>query len=151
MDEPFSALDPISRNQLQDLVVDIHQRLKTTILFVTHDMDEAIKLADRIGIMNQGRLIQVDTAQEILTNPENQVVASLFNQEKEDVFGLNIFRPDIQPLSGDHQDYPQIDIASHQKDLYALLATDEVVEITENDTSLGTLDRQAVFARLKSI
>lgn len=151
MDEPFSALDPISRNQLQDLVVDIHQRLKTTILFVTHDMDEAIKLADRIGIMNQGRLIQVDTAQEILTNPENQVVASLFNQEKEDVFGLNIFRSDIQPLSGDHPDYPQIDIASHQKDLYALLATDEVVEITENDTSLGTLDRQAVFARLKSI
>ena len=151
MDEPFSALDPISRNQLQDLVVDIHQRLKTTILFVTHDMDEAIKLADRIGIMNQGRLIQVDTAQEILTNPENQVVASLFNQEKEDVFGLNIFRPDIQSLSGDHPDYPQIDIASHQKDLYALLATDEVVEITENDTSLGTLDRQAVFARLKSI
>lgn len=151
MDEPFSALDPISRNQLQDLVVDIHQRLKTTILFVTHDMDEAIKLADRIGIMNQGRLIQVDTAQEILTNPENQVVASLFNQEKEDIFGLNIFRPDIRPISGDHPDYPQIDIASHQKDLYALLATDEVVEITENDTSLGTLDRQAVFARLKSI
>ena len=119
MDEPFSALDPISRNQLQDLVVDIHQRLKTTILFVT--------------------------------NPENQVVASLFNQEKEDVFGLNIFRSDIQPISGDHPDYPQIDIASHQKDLYALLATDEIVEITENDTSLGTLDRQAVFARLKSI
>lgn len=151
MDEPFSALDPISRNQLQDLIVDIHQRLKTTILFVTHDMDEAIKLADRIGIMNQGRLVQVDTAQEILTNPENQVVASLFNQEKEDVFGLNIFRSDIQPISGDHPDYPQIDIASHQKDLYALLATDEMVEITENDTSLGTLDRQAVFARLKSI
>ncbi len=64
----FFSLDPISRNQLQDLVVDIHQRLKTTILFVTHDMDEAIKLADRIGIMNQGRLIQVDAAQEILTN-----------------------------------------------------------------------------------
>lgn len=151
MDEPFSALDPISRNQLQDLVVDIHQRLKTTILFVTHDMDEAIKLADRIGIMNQGRLIQVDTAQEILTNPENQVVASLFNQEKEDVFGLNIFRSDIQPISGDHPNYPQIDIASRQKDLYALLATDEMVEITENDRSLGMLDRQAVFARLKSI
>lgn len=151
MDEPFSALDPISRNQLQDLVVDIHERLKTTILFVTHDMNEAIKLADRIGIMNQGRLVQVDTAQEILTNPENQVVTSLFNQEKEDVFGLNIFRPDIQPLLGDHPDYPKIDIASHQKDLYALLATDEVVEITENDKRLGTLDRQAVFARLKNL
>ena len=151
MDEPFSALDPISRNQLQDLVVDIHERLKTTILFVTHDMNEAIKLADRIGIMNQGRLVQVDTAQEILTNPENQVVASLFNQEKEDVFGLNIFRPDIQPLSGDYPDYPQIDIASHQKDLYGLLATDEVVEITENDKRLGMLDRQAVFARLKNL
>lgn len=151
MDEPFSALDPISRNNLQELVINIHERLKTTVLFVTHDMDEALKLADRIGIMNQGRLIQVDTAQEILTNPENQVVASLFNQEKEDIFGLNIFRPDIQSLSGDHPDYPQIDIASRQKDLYALLATDERVEITENDVSLGVLDRQAVFARLKNM
>ncbi len=151
MDEPFSALDPISRNNLQELVLNIHERLKTTVLFVTHDMDEALKLADRIGIMNKGQLIQVDTPREIITNPENQVVASLFNQEKEDIFGLNIFRSDIQPLSGDHPNYTKIDISSRQKDLYALLATDERVEITENDASLGVLDRQAVFARLKNM
>ncbi|MEY8371042.1 ABC transporter ATP-binding protein [Aerococcaceae bacterium 50-4] len=150
MDEPFSALDPISRNNLQDLVVDIHKRLKTTVLFVTHDMDEAVKLADRIGIMDQGRLIQVDTAEEILSNPENQVVASLFNQEKRDVFGLNIFRKGIQPRQADDQtDYPKLPVSSSQKDLFALLADHETVEITENTESLGLLNRSVVFGRLK--
>lgn len=150
MDEPFSALDPISRNNLQDLVVDIHKRLKTTVLFVTHDMDEAVKLADRIGIMDQGRLIQVDTPEEILSNPENQVVASLFNQEKRDVFGLNIFRKDIQLRQADDQrDYPKLPVSSSQKDLFALLADHETVEITENTESLGLLNRSVVFGRLK--
>lgn len=61
MDEPFGALDPITRDTLQDLIKDIQQRLKKTIIFVTHDMDEAIKLADRIAIMHEGKLIQFDT------------------------------------------------------------------------------------------
>ena len=77
----------------------------------------------------------MDTAQEILTNPENQVVASLFNQERRCLW-LKYLPTRYSTTFRDHPDYPQIDIASHQKDLYALLATDEVVEITENDTSL---------------
>lgn len=152
MDEPFSALDPISRHNLQELVINIHERLKTTVLFVTHDMDEALKLADRIGIMNQGQLIQVDTPREIITNPENQVVASLFNQEKNDLFGLNIFRHELTEMSDEGtQNYPKMDITSSQKELFAVLESNEMVEITEQNESLGLLNRQAVFSRLKQI
>jgi len=61
MDEPFSALDPISRNSLQELVLDLHQELGTTIIFVTHNMKEAVKLGTRIAVMNQGKIVQCDT------------------------------------------------------------------------------------------
>ena len=70
MDEPFSALDPISRTNLQDLVLDLHNKLGNTIVFVTHNMNEALKLGDRIGVMNEGRLVQCDTPEKIRTEPK---------------------------------------------------------------------------------
>ncbi len=69
MDEPFGALDPITRDALQDLVKDLQERLGKTIVFVTHDMDEALKLANRIVIMSEGKVIQFDTPENILRNP----------------------------------------------------------------------------------
>ncbi|PAD19661.1 ATP-binding cassette domain-containing protein, partial [Terribacillus saccharophilus] len=66
MDEPFGALDPITRDGLQEEFKDLQKRLGKTIVFVTHDMDEAIKLADRIVIMKDGEIVQVDTPDEIL-------------------------------------------------------------------------------------
>lgn len=78
MDEPFSALDPISRVQLQDLVLMLHQKLQNTIVFVTHDMTEALKLGDRIGVMSKGDLLQVDTPKMIANHPANQFVADFF-------------------------------------------------------------------------
>lgn len=75
MDEPFSALDPITRQQLQDELLFLQSRLKKTIVLVTHDMDEAIKLADRIGIIQRGRLIQYDTPEQILKSPADQYIA----------------------------------------------------------------------------
>ena len=63
MDEPFGALDPITRDSLQDLIKDLQERLGKTVVFVTHDMDEALKLASRIVIMSEGRVIQFDTPQ----------------------------------------------------------------------------------------
>jgi osmoprotectant transport system ATP-binding protein len=79
MDEPFSALDPISRRSLQDLVLQLHNELKTTILFVTHDMQEAVRLGTRIGVMFDGKLQQVGTPLEITTQPANDLVADFFN------------------------------------------------------------------------
>ncbi|MCI2170915.1 ABC transporter ATP-binding protein [Schleiferilactobacillus perolens] len=80
MDEPFSALDPITRNQLQILVLTIHRKLHSTIIFVTHDMDEALKLGDRIGVMQAGNLLQVGTGQEIVQHPNNPFVHQLFEK-----------------------------------------------------------------------
>ena len=78
MDEPFSALDAISRKQLQDLTKQLHQEFKMTTLFVTHDTDEAIKLADRIAVLKDGEIVQVDTPHEIQTNTANAFVKELF-------------------------------------------------------------------------
>ncbi len=74
MDEPFSALDPITRKQLQDELLRIHSKLNKTIIFVTHDIDEAIKLGDRIAVMQEGNIAQLDTAEEILKKPINTFV-----------------------------------------------------------------------------
>ncbi|WP_049318602.1 betaine/proline/choline family ABC transporter ATP-binding protein [Mammaliicoccus sciuri] len=82
MDEPFGALDPITRDTLQDLVKTLQQKLGKTIIFVTHDMDEAIKLADRICIMSQGEIIQFDSPNNILKNPSNDFVREFIGQNR---------------------------------------------------------------------
>lgn len=74
MDEPFSALDPITRGQLQDELLQLQSEMQKTIIFVTHDMDEAIKLADRVCILHNGRIAQFDTPEEILKNPADDFV-----------------------------------------------------------------------------
>ncbi|MBM7617011.1 osmoprotectant transport system ATP-binding protein [Weissella uvarum] len=81
MDEPFSALDPVSRKQLQDLVLNLHEKRQTTIVFVTHDMDETLRLGTRIGVMHQGHLEQVDAPSVLLQKPKNSAVSKLFLQQ----------------------------------------------------------------------
>lgn len=75
MDEPFSALDPLIRSRLQDELLAFQTRLKKTILFVSHDLDEAFKIGNRIAIMEGGRIVQCGTPQEIVINPANDYVA----------------------------------------------------------------------------
>lgn len=82
MDEPFSALDPITRSQLQDELLDLQSQLKKTIVFVTHDMDEAIKIADKICIMKDGEIIQYDTPENILKNPYNEFVSEFVGKNR---------------------------------------------------------------------
>ena len=82
MDEPFGALDPITRDTLQDLVKDLQKKLGKTFIFVTHDMDEAIKLADRICIMSKGKVVQYDTPDNILRNPANDFVREFIGQNR---------------------------------------------------------------------
>jgi len=74
MDEPFGALDPITREQMQDEFIKVQQKVKKTIVFVTHDIDEALKFADRVAIMDKGKIIQCDTPLNILRKPANNFV-----------------------------------------------------------------------------
>ena len=81
MDEPFGAIDAITRSSLQDELLQIQQKLNKTIVFVTHDIQEALKLADKIIIMNEGRVQQYDTPLEILLHPANEFVRRLVNSD----------------------------------------------------------------------
>lgn len=78
MDESFSALDPVLRTQQQDLLLKLHRQSKTTVVFVTHDMQEALRLGDRIAVINDGQLQQVGTPNEILERPANRFVGAFF-------------------------------------------------------------------------
>ena len=105
IDEPFSALDPITRSQLQDELLFLQSKLKKTIVFVTHDMDEAVKIADRICIINGGRIVQYDTPEEIMKHPANEYVADFVGKNRiwanpEYIRAQDIMLPD--PLAVPH-------------------------------------------------
>lgn len=82
MDEPFSALDPVTRTSLQDELYQMQKELNKTIVFVTHDMDEAIKIADKICILKDGEILQYDTPENILKNPANDFVSDFIGKRR---------------------------------------------------------------------
>lgn len=81
MDEPFSALDPIIRKQLQLLTQQLHEKMKITTVFVTHDMNEAFALGERIAVMKEGQVLQIDTPERIKSHPANEFVEQFFIKE----------------------------------------------------------------------
>lgn len=81
MDEPFGALDPITRNSLHEEFIHLNQKLNKTILMVTHDMEEAFKLADVIILMNKGKIVQSGTKEDLINNPANEFVSSFIQGE----------------------------------------------------------------------
>jgi osmoprotectant transport system ATP-binding protein len=82
MDEPFGAIDPIARDRLQNDFLRLHRQVRKTIIFVTHDIDEAIKMGDRIAIMRDGHLVQIASADEILAKPADEFVASFVGVDR---------------------------------------------------------------------
>ncbi len=82
MDEPFGAVDPLTRDKLQMEFLGIQRRLRKTVLFVTHDMEEAVKLGDRIAVMREGRLVQVDAPERLLAYPADAFVADFVGSER---------------------------------------------------------------------
>ncbi|KGX92038.1 choline ABC transporter ATP-binding protein [Pontibacillus halophilus JSM 076056 = DSM 19796] len=82
MDEPFSALDPISREQLQSDIRDLQKKIKKTIVFVTHDMDEAMALGDRVCLMRDGEIVQLSTPQQLILQPNSDFVKSFIGERK---------------------------------------------------------------------
>jgi osmoprotectant transport system ATP-binding protein len=112
MDEPFGAIDPINRDQIQDEFLRLQEKLKKTIVFVSHDIHEAIKMGDKIAIFNEGRLVQYDTPEAILTQPCNQFVADFVGSDRAlKVLGLMRVRDAMnrQPRNVVHADQPAAD------------------------------------------
>ncbi len=151
MDEPFSALDPLSRTSLQDLVLELHQQLGTTIVFVTHNMEEAIKLGSRIGVMKDGKLLQADTPEKVLTAPKSEFIKRFFEETSkkepliEEMILNGFYTKDTDETSG-----PEITIGAVLSDLYSLLAEAPEVKVLKNQEVIGKISRQDVFAFLSN-
>jgi osmoprotectant transport system ATP-binding protein len=103
MDEPFGAIDPIARERLQNDFLRLHKQVRKTVIFVTHDIDEAIKMGDRIAVMRDGHLEQLSTADDLLAHPVNEFVASFVGEDR----GLKRLRVrtlhdiELEPVTGD--------------------------------------------------
>ena len=95
MDEPFGALDPITRDTLQDEVKELQMKLNKTIIFVTHDMDEAIKLADKIVFMDKGKILQMASPEEMLRNPAHPMISEFMGKYTNSVSGDDLICEDV--------------------------------------------------------
>lgn len=89
MDEPFSGLDPLIRREMQDELIRLQEEMHKTIFFVTHDLDEAIRLGDRMAVMKSGRFVQIGTPAEIMANPADEYVARFVQDKREQIDLVN--------------------------------------------------------------
>ncbi|MDW8573691.1 ABC transporter ATP-binding protein [Staphylococcus shinii] len=150
MDEPYSALDPISREKLQDDLIELQQKIKKTIIFVTHDIQEAMKMGDRICLLNEGRIEQIDTPEGFVTNPKNDFVKQFMGDKlKRSINELKLSELiDQLPIQEGEmkEDYPIVDSNLYVKDVYTALIDSEAVIINNPATSTQrVLKRQDIF------
>jgi glycine betaine/proline transport system ATP-binding protein len=145
MDEPFSALDPLIRARLQDELIELQKTLRRTIIFVSHDLDEAFKLGDRIAIMEGGRIVQVGTPREIFTHPADEYVADFVAHMNP--LGVLTARDVMGPPSG--VAFAEATPTTSVRDVMSLLSTEaEVVAVIEDGQTIGRITRDMVLARL---
>ena len=144
MDEPFSALDPLIRTRLQDELLELQARLKRTIVFVSHDLDEAFKLGQRIAILEGGRIIQCGTPAEIFTRPANDYVADFVAHMNP--LGVLTAADAATPGEGAG---PAIPAEMPVRELIALCAgRDGPIPVERDGRPIGIVDRQSLLARL---
>src|SRR5437764_11770731 len=127
MDEPFGAIDPITRERLQDEFLRLHREVRKTVIFVTHDIDEAIKVGDRIAILREGGVLaQYDTPDRILAAPADDFVARFVGADR-GLKRLALRRLDeveLEPLAAGHEDAPSVDRATTLRDALSLMLTE---------------------------
>ena len=151
MDEPFGAIDPIARERLQNDFLRLHAQVRKTVIFVTHDIDEAIKMGDRIAIMRDGRLVQLAGADELLASPADDFVASFVGEDR----GLKRLRVrkvrDVEldpPVPGAGSPEPvRLDTSLHHA-LSKMLAegTSAINVLDEQDALVGSVALEAITA-----
>ncbi len=148
MDEPFSALDPISRVKLQDDLLHLQDKIKKTIVFVTHDIQEAMKLGDRICIMKDGKIEQLGTPEEIASSPATPFVREFIGSNVSHPFVIKDHMLTPKPAIPHENHHTKIDIdASWSVVLDALLIENHVV-IEEHGIVVGILTREALLGFL---
>ncbi|WP_264738953.1 ABC transporter ATP-binding protein [Cytobacillus firmus] len=148
MDEPFSALDPISREKLQVDLIHLQKKIKKTIVFVTHDMKEALKLGDRICVMKDGEIVQIGTPEELLANPENEFVRQFVGEEQGPYIEGFSLHEILLPISEAEQNGSVISASASLEETLSLLAAHEELAVEEGGTIIGMINRQAVIRKL---
>ncbi|XWN29678.1 MAG: choline ABC transporter ATP-binding protein [Devosia sp.] len=148
MDEPFSALDPLIRTRLQDELIHLQQRLKRTMVFVSHDLDEAFKLGDRIAIMEGGRIVQCGTPQDIIRSPANEYVADFVANMNP----LGVLRAEDVMVEGEmSEDAPKVaDDAPLAECIDALATSPTALCVMRNGQPVGTIAQKDILAALKA-
>ncbi|SDC25281.1 osmoprotectant transport system ATP-binding protein [Priestia aryabhattai B8W22] len=147
MDEPFSALDPLSREQLQQDVISLKEKIKKTFVFVTHDMSEAMTLGDRICLMKDGEIVQVGTPEEFIQKPKNEFVKTFIgNQgsalfETLDTFVKESEQPDVEPTE------ELASTATVQQAMDALY-DHEAIAVKKGSKRIGVVTRKTLLAFL---
>ncbi|KAA0700546.1 choline ABC transporter ATP-binding protein [Neorhizobium sp. P12A] len=153
MDEPFSALDPLIRTRLQDELLEFQRRLKRTILFVSHDLDEAFRIGNRIAIMEGGRIIQCGTPQEIVKNPADQYVAD-FVQHMNPISMLtakDVMQPGLGHAAAGSTVTATAKITTPLIDILDALARQPgSIGVVDNGAIIGTISAQDIVAGLTS-
>ncbi|WAA09578.1 ABC transporter ATP-binding protein [Fervidibacillus albus] len=149
MDEPFSALDPISREKLQDDLLHLKNQLKKTTVFVTHDMEEALKLADRICIMKDGKAVQVGTPFELIHHPANEFVHQFVGGKGNRIEGDFQLEQLLSPSEETTIEDPMtIDTSASLNEVLEKLAEHEQLLVVKNGERIGTINRQRVIQYL---
>ena len=146
MDEPFSALDPLIRSKLQDELLDLQAKLKRTIVFVSHDLDEAFKIGNRIALMEGGRIVQCGTAREIIANPVSEYVADFVAHMNP--LGVLTARDVMEPGEASAAAH-QLPAETPVKQIMDLMSQGvaELV-VTENGRNLGMIRTAGLMAKL---
>ena len=146
LDEPFSALDPLIRREMQDEFLRLQQLLNKTIVFITHDFDEALRLADRIAIMKDGAVEQCDTPDQIVLHPATEYVRKFTEEiDKARVVTAGVLATSDAKATGD-----PVDAGSSVKDLARLLVQDKrkTIPVARDGTIIGAMDRAEGLAVL---
>ena len=145
MDEPFSALDPLIRSKLQDELLDLQRKLKRTIIFVSHDLDEAFKIGNRIALMEGGRIVQCGTAREIIANPINDYVADFVAHMNP--LAVLTARDVMEP--GESPTARKLDAETPVKDVMAMMSGGVTeMNVQENGRHLGLMRPAGLMAKL---
>ena len=155
LDEPFSALDPLIRREMQDEFLRLQAKLKKSIVFITHDFDEAIRLADRIAIMKEGAIIQIASPEELVLNPATDYVAEFTRyvpRDKVISVGTIMQANGSERLAGESEDTASVRSADKIADISASVfdAEKPVNVVDDNGVRVGSIDRTAIIDFLVS-